>query len=221
MFVNSIDKKPLFVRPDNITLRDLTDTMFNLKNKNYVSYSVYRVPRDYVMRPDLISKVIYNNSAYAEIILKYNGISNPFTINEGDLILVPNLESAQANINKREKTGAASGANIIRNSYKYIDPAKIPKKGKELQNFDDRQIGAELGTTAPTAGQIGTGGLTVGQQVNVGTGALPPNIAAEGTSQITYRNGRVYFGDSVATCLKSGSSTSEFLTNVIKSKSQQ
>jgi hypothetical protein len=200
--------------------------MFNLKNKNHVTYSAYRVPKDYVMRPDLISKVIYNNSAYAEIILKYNGISNPFSINEGDMILVPNLEGAQANINKREKTGTASGADAIRNSYKYIDLAKVPQKGQELQNFDDRQLNnteteVTSEATSGTTNTIDTAGLITGPQVNVGTGALPPNIAPEGSSQITYRSGRVYFGDSVATCLKSGVSTSEFLSAIIKSGGQQ
>jgi hypothetical protein len=199
MFANSIDNKPLYNRPDGTSVRDLTDTMFSLQNKNYVTYNIFRVPRDYVMRPDLISKVIYNNSAYTEIILKYNGISNPFTINEGDMILVPNLESAQANINKREK--ASTGADSIRNSYKYIDPTKAPTKGEELQNFDNRTI---ISTVSP--------------QTNVDNGALPPNIAPEGSSQIVYRNGRVFFGDSVATCLKSGSSNSEFLANIIKAK---
>jgi hypothetical protein len=215
MFLRSIDQKPKFTRPDGIVVRDLTDSMFNLRNKNYVTYNVYRVPRDYVMRPDLISKVVYNNSLYAEMILKYNGISNPFSINEGDIILIPNLESTQANIKKRESKTATSGANTIRNSYKYIDPTKIPKKTSELQNFDNRNIG----NVAETSDQIGTAGLTSAQQVSVGSGALPPNIAEEGSTQITYRNGRVYFGDSTATCLKSGSSVSEFLVNVIKSKS--
>jgi hypothetical protein len=195
MFVNSIDQKPFFTRPDGSIFRDLTETMFNLKNQNYVTFNIYRVPKDYVMRPDLISKAVYNNSMYAEMILKYNGISNPFSINEGDLILVPSLEGAKANINKQEGT-ISDGAQTLRNSYKYIDPTKIPKKSKEMQQYENRQI------------------------VTTNEGALPPNFAPEGTSQITYRNGRVYFNDSVGTCLKNGSSTSEFLSNIIKSKGQ-
>lgn len=222
MFLNSLDIKPLFTRPDGIVVRDLSDSMFNLRNRNYVAYNVYRVPKDYVMRPDLISKVVYNNTLYAEMILKYNGISNPFSLNEGDYILIPNLEATQANINKRENTTSGTGANAIRNTYKYIDPAKAPKKSSEVEKFENRTIG-NIGQyeDTNTSNQIGTAGLNVGQQTNVGSGSLPPNIAPEGSSQITYRNGRVYFGESVATCLKSGSSTSEFLTNVIRSKGQK
>ena len=145
------------------------------------------------MRPDLISKSTYNNSLYTEIILKYNGISNPFSINEGDIILVPDLNTAKEKLKTPSVSNAESQADKLRKSYKYIDPTKIPKKG-ENQKFDSRQI------------------------VNVKEGALPPNIAKAGTSQITHRNGRVYFGEGSELCLKSGMSSSEFLTKVIKNK---
>ena len=86
MFKYSVDNKPFFTIPDGEKVRDLTQTIFELKNRNYVAYNVYKVPKEYRMRPDLISKSVYNDSAYAEIILKYNGISNPFSINQGDVI---------------------------------------------------------------------------------------------------------------------------------------
>ena len=191
MFPNSLDKKPLVTRPDGIEVKDLTSSMFDLNSLNYVSYNVYRVPKEFEMRPDLISAAVYNNTLYAEIILKYNGISNPFTIKEGDIILIPNLGSMEA-IMAKPTMSETGGAKAIRNSYKYIDPVKIPKRDKSFQN---RQI---------------VGGAK--------DGALPPNFAKEGEPQITYRNGRVYFGDSIETCLQNGMTQSEFLTNVIKSK---
>jgi len=191
MFPNSLDKKPLFTRPDGIEIKDLTSTMFDLKTANYVKYNIYKVPKEYEMRPDLISGAVYNNSLYAELILKYNGISNPFTIMEGDMILIPSLDSMEAIMAKPSGTDV-DGAKAIRNSYKYIDPIKIPRTD---DNFQNRQI---IGGAA--------------------AGALPPNIAKEGEPQITYRNGRVYFGEGVDTCLQNGMTQSEFLTTVIKSK---
>lgn len=191
MFSNSLDKKPLILRPDGIQVKDLTSSMFDLTSANYVSYNVYKVPKAFEMRPDLISAAVYNNTLYAEFILKYNGISNPFSIKEGDLILIPDLGSMEAKVAK-PTSSEASGAKAIRNSYKYIDPIKIPKRDN---TFQKRQI---------------VGGAK--------DGALPSNIAEEGEKQITYRNGRVYFGESVDTCLKNGMTQSEFLTNVIKSK---
>ena len=190
MFANSIDLKPIFKRPDNIEVKDLTASMFNLQVQNYITYNIYKVPKEFAMRPDLISAAVYNNSIYAEIILKYNGISNPFTIQEGDLILIPNLDSAKANIAPQEGSPADAGKKL-RDSYKYIDPTKIPTARNDFQN---RQL------------------------INAPEGALPPNIAKEGEPQITYRNGRVYFGTDVDTCLQNGMTQSEFLTTVIKSK---
>lgn len=194
MFENSIDNKPFFTKPDGTVVRDLTQSMFDLNNLNFVSYSPYRVPADYVMRPDLISKAVYNNTKYAEIILKFNGISNPFSINEGDLILIPDLDSAQETVKKTSGNSTNDIANKIRNSYKYIDPLKIPSNSKSRQNFDNRNIKSDNEST------------------------LPPNIASEGESQITHRNGRVYFGEGVETCLNNGMTASEFLTTVINNK---
>ena len=194
MFVNSIDTKEIFTRPDGEVIRDLTQTMFELKNKNHTAYSIYKVPKDYVMRPDLISKAVYNNSIYAEIILKYNGISNPFSINEGDLILIPDLESATSQIKQIGKGSATDAAARIRNSYKYIDPTKVPGKNNEAESYNNRHIVAGA------------------------AGALPPNLAEEGTTQVTYRNGRAYFNQGADTCLKSGISSGEFLTKVIQNR---
>jgi hypothetical protein len=192
MFLNSIDKKPLLVKDDGLVIRDLTQSMFTFKTNNYISYQAYKVPTEYAMRPDLISQSVYNNTLQAEFILKYNGISNAFSISPGDIILIPDLNSAQDNIRK-EGEGADSPENKIRLSYKYLDPTKAPSKDKIAINFEDR---------------------------NLKEGALPPNIAEEGAQQIVHRNGRVYFGEGVSesACLKNGMSSSEFLTTIIKSK---
>jgi len=192
MFPNSLDQKPLFTRPDGIQIKDITASMFNLTTGNYIKYNIYKVPKEFEMRPDLIAGAVYNNSLYAEIILKYNGISNPFSIKEGDIILIPALDSMSTIINKPTGTDV-NNAQTIRNSYKYIDPTKIPPN--TVPAFQNRQI-------------VG------GAPANF----LPPNIANEGEQQITYRNGRVYFGPGADTCFQNGMTQSEFLTTLIKSK---
>lgn len=214
MFNNSLDAKPLFTRPDGQIVRDITQTMFELKNRNYTSYNVYKVPKDYIMRPDLISQSVYNNSLYAEIILKFNGISNPFTINEGDVILIPDFDSAKDKIKTTNSGDGESQAERIRKSYKYIDPLKNPTNKVNVNKFNNRNLN-NISSAAD--------------------GDLPPNITKEGDSPITYKSGRVYFGsgaevngqssgsDSInilagKNCLKNGMTNSEFLTNVIKGK---
>jgi len=200
MFLNSIDKKPIVQRPDGLLIRDLTQSMFDFKSSNYINLSIYRVPSEYSMRPDLISQAGYNNTIYAEYILKYNGISNPFSIGAGDVIVIPDLNSAKESVKDRRDDGEDSDAKRVRNSYKYIDPTKVPKRDADLESYDRRNL--------------------QGKKAQLQDGALPPNIAQEGEKGITYRNGRVYFGENVSqsACLQNGMSQSDFLTKVIKSK---
>jgi len=61
----------------------------------------------YVARPDLISLAIYGDDKYADIICKVNGISNPFELNEGQIIFLPSYESINNILitnNKNKKT---------------------------------------------------------------------------------------------------------------------
>lgn len=49
------------------------------------------VNEHYVGRPDLISLVMYGDDKYADVICKINGISNPFELNEDDILFIPSL----------------------------------------------------------------------------------------------------------------------------------
>lgn len=53
------------------------------------------VNKYYVARPDLISLAFYGTDEYADIICKVNGISNPFELNEDDLLDIPPLETVR------------------------------------------------------------------------------------------------------------------------------
>ncbi|MCH5166933.1 MAG: hypothetical protein J1F35_03485 [Erysipelotrichales bacterium] len=50
---------------------------------------IVQVPKEYVARPDLISLAIYGSDEYADIICKVNGISNPFELGEGQILVCP------------------------------------------------------------------------------------------------------------------------------------
>ena len=77
------------------TVTDLTEPTLK-PDYSSVRFNVDRVVEvreEYEMRPDLISYWAYGTDLYTDIILKCNGISNPFSIKEGDIILIPNLEN--------------------------------------------------------------------------------------------------------------------------------
>lgn len=215
MFPNTLDKKPIITKSDGIKIRDLTQSIFDFDANNFVTYTAYKVPKEYVMRPDLISQAVYNNTMYTELILKYNGISNPFTIEEDDVILIPGLDSARDNLKKRTDSNMMNTENQIRKTYKYIDPTKQPIKDPLINDFDNRDLENRL------IGTDGTdGGNLLGGETTLSDGALPPNISEDGTSQINIRNGRVFFGEGIglSACLRNGMSNSDFLTKVIKSR---
>lgn len=46
----------------------------------------------YVARPDLVSLAVYGSDEYADLICKWNGISNPFELNLGMIICIPPVD---------------------------------------------------------------------------------------------------------------------------------
>ena len=57
------------------------------KGEEFISPIV--VNKYYVARPDLISFAVYGDDKYGDMICKFNGISNPFDINEGMVLQIP------------------------------------------------------------------------------------------------------------------------------------
>ena len=49
----------------------------------------YQVTDETAMRSDLISNYYYQNSSLCDLLLKYNGYSNPFAIDVNDIIIIP------------------------------------------------------------------------------------------------------------------------------------
>lgn len=73
-------------------IKNLLDQTFAFPTTEY-SYNVVSVEKDYIARPDLISLDAYGDSSYADILCKINGISNPFELNEGMVLIVPSPEN--------------------------------------------------------------------------------------------------------------------------------
>jgi len=99
---------------------DFGSTRFNVDR-------AVEVTEDYAMRPDLISFYAYGTDLYTDIILKANGISNPFSIKAGDLILIPNLEQFKYFYKKPMATNKEISA--VKRSF--IDNARFSKPTEE------------------------------------------------------------------------------------------
>ena len=76
----------------SIGIWDLTQASVNYDIQFMNSRKVFRVTSDMVMRPDLISLYQIGDTQYCGSMMKVNGISNPFSIDEGRLLFILSRE---------------------------------------------------------------------------------------------------------------------------------
>jgi hypothetical protein len=74
------------------SVTDLTRRSISFLGIDKVGGELYAVEPEVVMRPDLIANSFLSSSANACLLMKYNGISNPFSINEGQILRIPKAE---------------------------------------------------------------------------------------------------------------------------------
>ena len=72
----------------------LQDNVYNLCDSTFqipasYEYEILEVTERYVARPDILSKDIYGDALYSDLICKLNGISNPFELNVGMILVIP------------------------------------------------------------------------------------------------------------------------------------
>lgn len=66
---------------------NLNDPTFRIPDQ--YDYEILEVTEKYIARPDILSKDIYGDSLYSDLLCKLNGISNPFELNVGTLLVIP------------------------------------------------------------------------------------------------------------------------------------
>lgn len=76
----------------------LNDDVINLNDPTFVipasyQYEIIELSEKYIARPDLLSLDIYGDTLYSDILCKLNGISNPFELNKGMLLVIPSPDS--------------------------------------------------------------------------------------------------------------------------------
>ena len=75
----------------------LTEDVYNLLDKTFeipdhFSFQVLEVDEEYIARPDLIAYDAYGDTKYTDLICKLNGISNPFELNQGRKLILPDVQ---------------------------------------------------------------------------------------------------------------------------------
>lgn len=71
----------------NEKVKNLCDPTFQIPPT--YQYEILEVSEKYIARPDILSLDIYGDTIYMDLICKLNGISNPFELNKGMLLIIP------------------------------------------------------------------------------------------------------------------------------------
>jgi len=79
---------------DTVKLIMTQPTMIFRNKENAEIIAKHVVTEDDKVRPDLIALKYYGDDTKTDMILKYNRISDPFSINPGEIILVPSPDTA-------------------------------------------------------------------------------------------------------------------------------
>ena len=126
MEIYLFDLKTEMVR-DGISKLDFLENNFEVfYGDNFIRLqSAIIVEEEHLCRPDLISWEKYGLVDYVDIILKFNQITNPFSMNIGDVLLIPTIDSAKRFY---KKDLLITSPQIRDTKALFIDPTKASQK---------------------------------------------------------------------------------------------
>lgn len=180
MFNYSLDQKPVITDNKGNKIVDLAQSIFARSASTINQYTVKRLSTQAIMRPDIVSLGEYDTTEYTEFILKYTGISNPFTLAADDILMIPNAQEAQGQmrVNNPDDTLDSDGTKdaAIRNYFKFVNQ----DYKKDKSSYDNL---ANMKFESAIPDDTLSGDYVV------------PYISEDNTTAITIRNGRVYFGE--------------------------
>lgn len=119
---------------DKTVCKDLLSNVIYTQDIKMYDCKIITVTSDYIARPDLVSLAAYGDDRYADIICKVNGISNPFELNIGMMLVIPDLNT----ISMLCKPGKTS-TNVETNPY-----ISQTKKTNQKTKFEKRSPAEQL-----------------------------------------------------------------------------
>ncbi len=125
----------------------------------------FTVDSEYAGRIDLIALQLYGTASKADYILKYNGISNPFSIEEGDVLLIPYHDVVLQSWKNKPASKTEDG-NIIRN--KFLSTKRLTEQDQKRIEYLQRKAS---------------------EYENGASEILPPNVLKTGKTNVVIKNG--------------------------------
>lgn len=171
--ISEIDNKVIMTEP-TLIFQDYTTVT-----------KVFNVDEYYAGRIDLISLNVYNSADYVDQLLKFNGISNPFSIADGDVLYIPPMDVL---FKTWKKPGiGTSESNVVRD--RFIETKRLPIKDQNRLEYLKRKAALKP---------------------NGAKEILPPNVLASDEKNVIIENGQLTVG---AALPSSANRTSALLTS--------
>jgi hypothetical protein len=147
---------------------DLTAPSFEYQSEFGIK-ALHYVTSDQAGRIDLVSETDFGNGRYIDAICILNGITNPFSVSEGDILIIPNLLRNEDQAYFRPQT--ASRPTQVQ--AQYIDTDRLSKKDKSrIDRLAEKGKGRPSGVDTP----------------------LPPNVLQQGAAGKIIGGGAVRLG---------------------------
>lgn len=162
------------IKLDSILGKSFTDLIYStfrypLNN----SYEGVAIVNEYEkMRPDSVCNRIYGDQSKWDVMLKYNGISNPFSLDVGDVLHATSAADLESSY---------TAPNEIAERLEYTDSDASNISTNTVNNTKDSSRLANLKNKK---------------------GELPPNINRVGDKNVKVKDGRLIFGEDVTTVNK-------------------
>jgi len=123
------------------------------------------------MRPDLVARIYYGDIRKLDYILKFNGISNPFSLESGTILLIGEPSEIESNfVSSNSTNDSTQKSQDLRD--KFFDKNRLSKKDAKRIDLVKQKS----------------------KQFQNAASNLPPNFAEQGSTELTVQNGIVIFG---------------------------
>jgi hypothetical protein len=158
--------KKTITNQDGEVMTDLISSTFDF-GLSSVSSGPVIVSEECSMRPDTLSQKVYSTQDNWDLLLKYNGISNPFSLEEGEYLLAPPYKAISGMIRTTKDVPEKGTEPAKKNEQKLITP-KTPKDTRRIESL--RTQTSEV---------------------------VPPNVNLSGTKNVVVKDGLVIYGPNI------------------------
>lgn len=196
-----LSRKPTKVDPSsNESMIDIAAR--TLKSLQIRMQAIIKVTDGEQARPDLVSVRVYGDDSYQDHICKMNGISNPYSLDLDDILIIPNTVSFSREVQIEVEPV----------------PAELPIDFR--LNFNNVEVNGNQDTAIQKFNQSFDRGI---EELKEDGSGLPPSVADFGDKQFLVRGGEVIFAPNIGKCVVNETnpiSKGELLARLIKNRIQ-